>query len=54
MRRVFLSESCDMIFKRIAQKRFFIYGVAIHDIGQPLRLLSTLKALTQSGRHVYT
>jgi hypothetical protein len=46
MRRVFLNESRDMIFNRIAQKRFFFYRAAIHDRWLYLRLLSTLKAFT--------
>src|ERR1051325_3589042 len=47
IKRVFLSESRDMIFKRIAQKRFFFYRPAIHDKRSSLRLLSTLKVLTE-------
>jgi hypothetical protein len=46
IRRVFLNERRDMVFKRIAQKRVFFYSAAIHDKRFHLRLLSTLKVCT--------
>jgi hypothetical protein len=46
-RRVFLTESRDIVFKRIAQKRFFFYQTPIHDKWLTFRLLSTLKVFTK-------